>query len=386
MHMSTMKHNPIFSNGELNQELRPTTILKELETLYYEDTNRFIPVTLKDIKSGPFSGVDLYVKTYIGNKTKYVLYYKGNDIFMNEKKEDLIRRNIRRLFIPKNGKTRYMQYIEANLKEIITDETEENEVKAKISYEVGMNMVQDIFANEIIESKAIDRVFNWVFLMIDFIAENYCAYSSLAKFMQNDKSIFKHCVNTTVIGLLFAKYTGLDINSMNKLGIGLMLHDIGLVKLKKDDISHEFISNEEIKTSSAWQHPLLGVMILEKTKKFAPETLELIRQHHEYVDGTGYPHNYIGREINLLAKYARIVDEYGLLITSEKAKDSKNPHYVVLNKMVSQLKNKLDTNLLKHFVKFLGTSHNKSNSARNLNSSRFPDYRSVNRVAAISSI
>lgn len=357
---STLRYNSTFNNMALSEDFKPATILKELETSYYEDPERFIPVTLKDIKTGPFAGIDLYVKTSVGNKTKYVLYYKGNNIFGDEKKEDLIRRNIHKLFIPKNGKARYMQYIEANLKDIISDEMEEKEVKVKVAYEVGINMVKDIFANETIESKLIDRTKDWIFTMIDFILENDRVYSNIARIMQYDESVPVHCVNTTVIGLLFARYTGLDIKSINALGMGLLLHDIGLIKLKKNNISDEHIKTEDNKESDVWQHPLLGAAILDKTRRFAPETLELIRQHHEYVDGTGYPYNLKGREINQLAKYTKIIDEYDLLMTVEKVKNAENPHYVVLNKMVNHLKNKLDINLLTNFVKFSGTSYRKS--------------------------
>lgn len=357
---STLRYNSTFNNMALSEDFKPATILKELETSYYEDPERFIPVTLKDIKTGPFSGIDLYVKTSVGKKTKYVLYYKGNNIFEDEKKEDLIRRNIHKLFIPKNGKARYMQYIEANLKDIISDKMEEKEVKVKVAYEVGINMVKDIFANETIESKLIDRTKDWMFTMIDFILENDRVYSNIARIMQYDESVPVHCVNTTVIGLLFARYTGLDIKSINALGMGLLLHDIGLIKLKKNNISDEHIKTEDNKESDVWQHPLLGAAILDKTRRFAPETLELIRQHHEYVDGTGYPYNLKGREINQLAKYTKIIDEYDLLMTVEKVKNAENPHYVVLNKMVNHLKSKLDINLLTNFVKFSGASYRKS--------------------------
>lgn len=382
MHMRYIQNNPVLDKRELNEDLRPTTILKGLETLYYDDPERFMPVTLEDIKTGPFFGIDLYVKTSVGSKTRYVLYYKGDDIFSDEKKEDLIRRNIHRLFIPKNGKTRYMQYVEANLKKIILDEMERNEVKVKVAYEVGMNMVQDIFADEIIESKTIDRAMNWVFIMIDFILESDCIFSNLARIMQNDKNIFKHCVNSTVIGLLFAKHTGLDINSMNKLGMGLLFHDIGLVGLKKNNISENNVTKEDSKESAVLQHPLIGVTMLEKTKKFTPETLELIGEHHEYVDGTGYPYNLKGGETNQLAKYARIVDEYDLLITREDVKDSENLHFVVLNKMVNQLKNKLDISLLTSFVKFVGASHRKSNNTSGPHYLRLQDNHSGDRIMA----
>ncbi|MGR3317134.1 MAG: HD-GYP domain-containing protein [Candidatus Anammoxibacter sp.] len=359
---STMKHNSIFENRQLNEDLRSTTILKELETSYFGDAKRFRPAALKDIMTVPFFDIELYIKTSVSNKPKYVLYYKGKDILKNNKKEDLVRRNIHRLFMPKNGGYRYVQYIEANLRDIILDEMEESEVKTRIAYDVGINMAKDIFSNGKLEPLAIERTKDWIFTMIEFMLENDDVFSNMVELMQNDESIYKHSVNVTVIGLLFAKYTGLNMNLMNKLGIGLLLHDIGLVKPENGNISQEYVKKEYDKESGILQHPLIGASKLAKTRKFAPETLEAIREHHENVDGTGYPYNLKGEEISQLSKYVRIIDEYSLLIIREKEKKTETPRFFALNKMVNQLRNKLDKNLLTDFVNFLGAGNEESNN------------------------
>ncbi|MGR3177015.1 MAG: HD-GYP domain-containing protein [Candidatus Anammoxibacter sp.] len=377
MHTNTMKHHSAFENRQLNDGMRPTTILKELETSYFEDTRRFKPVELKDIITVPFFDLELYIKTSVSNKSKYVLFYKGNDIFKNEKRIDTVRRNMHKLFMPKNGGYRYMQYIEANLRDIVLDDMEEDKVKTKIAYDVGINMAKDIFVNDKFESKSIGRAKDWILTMIEFMLENNSVFSNMEEHMQNDESIYRHSINVTVIGLLFAKYTGLDISLMNKLGAGLLLHDIGLVNLGYSDISQEYAKKENDREAGVNQHPLVGAATLAETKKLTPEVLRAIREHHENIDGSGYPYNLRDQQISKFAKYIRVIDEYSLLTIREKEKKSKETHVDVLNKMVNQSKKKLDTNLLTHFGKFLKASYKKDNNRFDYGYQRFKYNRSI---------
>ena len=372
MFLKTKYHNNNLTNGKFNENLRTTTILKELESAYYQDPKRFIPVTLNDIKSKPSSRIELYVKTLVDNKAKYILYYKGNDIFRDGKREDSIKRNIHRLFKPKTGNPHYLQYIESNLREILLDEMEDENVKSKIIYDVGLDIVQDIFANDIVEYKTISRAKDWVFRVADFILEDQTAFSNLGYLIQNDRSMSKHCLNTAIMGLLFGKFTGLNAESLNDLGIGLLFHDIGLNKIKKMDYTY---GRDFTRYDIICQHPIFGLSMLKNTKRFSIETLELIREHHECIDGTGYPYKLKGSEISNLAKYAKIIDEYDLLLNREKNKHSEKPHYIVLNKMVTQLKSKLDINLLHNFIKFVSASHKKN---KNTNSNYWPIFHDNN--------
>ena len=279
--------------------------------------------------------------------------------------------------MPKNGGYRYMQYIEANLRDIVLDDMEEDKVKTKIAYDVGINMAKDIFVNDKFESKSIGRAKDWILTMIEFMLENNSVFSNMEEHMQNDESIYRHSINVTVIGLLFAKYTGLDISLMNKLGAGLLLHDIGLVNLGYSDISQEYAKKENDREAGVNQHPLVGAATLAETKKLTPEVLRAIREHHENIDGSGYPYNLRDQQISKFAKYIRVIDEYSLLTTREKEKKSKETHVDVLNKMVNQSKKKLDTNLLTHFGKFLKASYKKDNNRFDYGYQRFKYNRSI---------
>ena len=341
-----------------------------METSYYKGGDEFIPVTVKNIRTGLYQSSDLYLKRVENKKVKYVLYLKGGNSIMNDKKEEIVRRNINSLFIRKNGEDKYINFIESNLRDIIIDKNEGKDVKAKVAYEVGMNMVEELLNQPEIEDKDMARAMDWVFLMINLFLENNYVYSNLATIMENDKNIFRHSVNITALGLLFAKFTGLDSSLMNKLGIGLLMHDIGMPKLNINNVGGEIGSDGTGGSEEIRNHPLTGSSILSGNKEFTRDTLLLVQQHHENYDGTGYPYKLQGDDIHLLSRYGRIVDEYDTLMMSRTEDNFIDRHFNVLNLMISDLKYKFDVGLLSQFVKFLATKHGGVNILNEFNKSK----------------
>lgn len=380
---NTTQFNGTFTNVILNDEMKAPTVLNGLRSSYYDDPDRYIPVTLKDIRFGPYSGIDLYMRTSNNNKSEYVLFCRGEGVCENEKGEYHVRRNIHRLFIPKNGKTRYLQYVEANLRNIIADKADESNVKLGAAYEVGINIAHDIFSGNKAVNATINRAKNWVFLLVDFIINNDDVTINLINTLYHEEELLRHSVTSALTGLLFAKHNGLDICSMNSLGLGLLLHDAGMARMQRYNSS---INHAADATDSddpfVWQHPLIGASLLEKATKFDPEVLQIILHHHEYIDGTGYPHKLKEREINHLAKYVRIVDEYDLMMARERENDSRKRHFNVLNNMANRLKYKLDMELLINFIRFLGASYKDKGNNGTQPRMRFQDNRPGDGMAA----
>lgn len=341
---------------EINEE-KKVTVLEQLESSYYDGESGYIPVKLKDVRTGPYCGSDLFFRSVSNKKDQYALYIKGRNIFDNERTERLVRNNIANLFVQKNGSANYMHFIEANLKDVIIDKNEDKDVKAKVACQVGMQMMQELMIASRLDNKNMARAMEWVFLTVSLLQENDYVYSNLAKIMENDSDVFKHSVNVTVMGLLFAKYSGLDIHSMNKLGIGLFLHDIGMIKSKSNKLADDPNTLETGNDDITHTHPASGYSMLAATKKLTDDTLDIILQHHENVDGTGYPYNLNGDEIHFLSKYARIVDEYDTLMYNSDEEDFVDRHFNTLTTMITRLKDKFDNDLLKQFACFLATKH-----------------------------
>jgi len=115
--------------------------------------------------------------------------------------------------------------------------------------------------------------------------------------------------------LMIARELGLDEESQERLAVSALLHDIGKIGTY-DDILNKIEPLTEAEFTQIKKHPGHAVEILSPIKKFGP-LLEIIKGHHERMDGCGYPDGLKGEEIPLLAKILCVGDAYDA-ITSKR--------------------------------------------------------------------
>jgi putative nucleotidyltransferase with HDIG domain len=100
----------------------------------------------------------------------------------------------------------------------------------------------------------------------------------------------------------------LNANEMEAVEWGGLLHDVGKigvpdhVLLKEDRLTRD---ERQVMNS----HPVLGAEIIAPVKKLAPE-LPIIRHHHEWYNGSGYPDRLLGDEIPKLARILHVADAF----------------------------------------------------------------------------
>lgn len=116
----------------------------------------------------------------------------------------------------------------------------------------------------------------------------------------------QHLDRTHHYGLALARLIDPELAASPDLGYGFLLHDIG-----KIGIPEQILSKPGPLTESEWAvmrtHPLIGAQIVEPMR-FLGRAVDVIRCHHERVDGRGYPHGLKGDEIPLSARVFSVVD------------------------------------------------------------------------------
>lgn len=122
-----------------------------------------------------------------------------------------------------------------------------------------------------------------------------------------------HCERVTKYSLAIAKKMGLNKEELLSLEFAGMLHDIGKVGIPK-----EIINKKGILTSEEYEiikkHPVIGYELLQNMT-FLDSINRILLQHHERVDGKGYPHGLAADEIDQLAKILAVADAYDAMTT-----------------------------------------------------------------------
>ncbi len=170
-------------------------------------TEEYTAITGNTLMDDSTLDFDLYLRNGTNGHSKYVLFCRGKDGFSQERKEELLSRNIERLYITTEDRAKYLRYQEKNLKNIINDESRSSREKSGVVYQVAQNLILNLL-DDTKSGKNMERVSEWVQNTVSHIIKDKDTYSSLFDVLSHDYQICTHSVNVSTIGLLFGKYPG----------------------------------------------------------------------------------------------------------------------------------------------------------------------------------
>jgi putative nucleotidyltransferase with HDIG domain len=189
--------------------------------------------------------------------------------------------------------------------------------------------------------------------MADSILRSPDALTSLTRLKQFDEYTFFHSVNTSALALSVGKHLGYGREPLLQLGTGMLLHDIGKTMIPVEILNkpgryeaHEF---EIMK-----QHVLRGAEILSNTTGLTDTFLKPALEHHERVDGTGYPHHRSNKDLSQFGLIAAIVDIYDAVTSDRCYHKGKTPHDTLQFRYQLGTQGHVDGTLVQQFVQVVG--------------------------------
>jgi putative nucleotidyltransferase with HDIG domain len=157
---------------------------------------------------------------------------------------------------------------------------------------------------------------------------------------------YQHCLIVTTVAVSFGRLLGFSNSDKRRLASAALLHDFGKALIPIEILEKPApLNGEEIALMRT--HAELGFEALRDAPDLDPEMLDLVLHHHEYLDGSGYPHGICGNKISDLVRVITIADVYGALIERRpyKAPFPSARAYQLLQDMGA----KLDTDLVRVF-------------------------------------
>ncbi len=123
-----------------------------------------------------------------------------------------------------------------------------------------------------------------------------------------DHYTHSHSENVSRYAITIANYMRLPAKEIEILRQACELHDLGKIGIE-DSILLKSSSLTELEWEQVRKHPVIGAQILEPLT-FLNGVVDLVRQHHEHYDGTGYPEGRKGNDILLGARIIHVADAY----------------------------------------------------------------------------
>jgi putative nucleotidyltransferase with HDIG domain len=160
-----------------------------------------------------------------------------------------------------------------------------------------------------------------------------------------------HAMNVAIISLLMGRCFGFSDEEMQDLGVGAMLHDVGKLDMPAR-LRHRDENFSPSETRFYEEHVELGLVQARRMGLSAGATA-VIAQHHEHVDGSGFPMQLNSDRMTMGARIIAIVNRYDNLCNPHLLARALTPHES-LSLLFAQGRSKYDTSILGAFIKMMG--------------------------------
>lgn len=187
--------------------------------------------------------------------------------------------------------------------------------------------------------------------LVGSIDRNPNALMCLTKIREKDSYLLEHSLNVAILLANFGKHLNLEEEVVLDLAYAGFLHDVGKIKIP-DDILHKpgRLSDQEMVVMR--DHVYFGICTLESAD--IPEhIIRTVGEHHERIDGYGYPDGLRGDEISLFGRMIAIADTYDA-ITADRCYKPGMPSQKALSILMKDAPEKFDKALVEQFVKCVG--------------------------------
>ncbi len=201
-------------------------------------------------------------------------------------------------------------------------------------------------------------------IIIDFM------YSLASVIDMKDKYTGHHSQEVSRISLIIGEKVGLSDEELNELRIGSILHDFGKIGIPDSIINKKGkLTKEEYNIMK--KHPERGYQIIKQVIG-NPRILEIIRYHHERIDGKGYPRGLEGGDIPFLARIVGIADAYHAMTSDRPYRKAFSPRSAA-DELIKYSGIQFDAELVEVFVALLKENNYLDNRVADFGELKIPD-------------
>lgn len=311
-----------------------------------EDRSKYYRVPLKLYKDGDILETDIYLN-YQGN---FLLYRPKKSKWTQVDTQKLTEFGAKELYIRCHSDQEHFKFLESNLTRVLNSQQSTVKEKAVVLHQVATNIAEGMFTNPN-SSEAFAQSKHVVKHTMDLIAKDSQAFFDMISLSSHDVYTYTHCVNvmTFTIGLLNALgFT--DKKILEESAIGAFLHDIGKSRVPIDVLNKPApLTPEEWKVVK--RHPEFGLDILHN-RPVPARSKEIIVQHHEKINGIGYPYGLRGNQIQMASQVVAICDAYDAMTSNRCYQRAKTPFEAFLI-ITQEMKGHFPSRVVETFIQLL---------------------------------
>ncbi len=308
-------------------------------------TSAYIPVSVSTLQPTDSPDMNLYQKP--ADQDSFVLYCAGDHPLIQADLDRLHLRGISRLYIESAARESFQQY----LRDLLDPSSK---VEGSIAAKAGAlnDVVRDVLETQFRSgdtSSMVGEAERLGAVTAEIISHDEFAAGDLCRVLHHDYATFTHSANVAFYAGMLADELGYGTEDVQRITTAGLLHDLGKLKIDEKILCKPGkLTDEEFAVIKT--HPTLGFDQLAFREDLCEGQLMMVYQHHERLDGKGYPVGLVESEIHPWAKLCSVVDVYEAL-TSRRPYRSPMPRAKVFEIMQRDSGKAFDSEILECWIR-----------------------------------
>jgi len=272
-----------------------------------------IPVSVATLLPGTVPGVSLYLSsTGYGS---FKLYRAPEHPITDVDLENLKQRGIVKLYVAGDDHRQYQTYLRDNLEHVLESDGIPHTQRVSCLNTVIRDVLGDVFQQRNLDEQ-IGKLKEFGEKIVGVVCRDGIVLSELRSVMYHDYHTFTHSANVAMYAVMLAQSLGIsEREELSAIATGGLLHDAG-----KLDIPASILTKpgrlDDAELRMVRRHPDFGFNKLSHRSDLSRAQLMMVYQHHEQMDGSGYPVHSMGNEIDFWARICAVADVFEALTSN----------------------------------------------------------------------
>lgn len=322
--------------------------ISEEQEVSLTDEN-FSKIKIDEFYSAQAVLFDIYIKL---NNDKYLKILHAGDSFSKERLDKYkIEKKIDSLYFHNSDRRKFIQYNNFLSKKLVANENVPAMNKVNMIKNVTEKYIEEAFTVGI-KPQIIDQGKEVCETVFQLIESQNDLYTVLRSYQNFDPSAYSHSFLVTLYATAIIKqFEWQSKSTIETAAMSCMFHDIGKTLLPREflDLRPRDMTPEQL--AQYHKHPELGYQILENNRQVNNVVKQIILQHHEAYDGSGFPFNKKGAKILTLANIVCLADDFVHIMIDHKLQPTEALRKILTDKEgVKRYNSVLVENFIKVFV------------------------------------
>ncbi|HEY3283894.1 MAG TPA: HD-GYP domain-containing protein [Armatimonadota bacterium] len=189
-------------------------------------------------------------------------------------------------------------------------------------------------------------------MLVNQVIQDPLAMTALTYLHRCDDYTIEHSANVSILMAAIAQVLELPDSERKVLALAGLMHDVGKQRVPLKTLSKSGpLSNEEF--AQIWRHPLHGADILDELEGCPPVVREVAVQHHERLNGAGYPYGLTGDMLSLGSRIAAVADTFDAMTANRVYRQQISAREAILDLFASRGR-LLDTRAVMALIRLVG--------------------------------